>query len=162
MPQGAADIERGGGTQLMPYRSAAESPGAQVRTISASETPSALASCRRDRIPSLENTWCRCHSTVRGLKNRRAPISGFESPSRQAARHGRERWRDARPLAGRNTAGAFRGNLDNWDPALTDALAREREVIPIPAIRMAIRDQSREPDRVVSRAASSGNRGSSG
>jgi pimeloyl-ACP methyl ester carboxylesterase len=23
----------------------------------------------------------------------------------------------------------FRGNLDNWDPALTDALAREREVI---------------------------------
>jgi hypothetical protein len=23
----------------------------------------------------------------------------------------------------------FRGNLDNWDPALTDALARERELI---------------------------------
>ena len=23
----------------------------------------------------------------------------------------------------------FRGNLDNWDPALTDALAAEREVI---------------------------------
>jgi pimeloyl-ACP methyl ester carboxylesterase len=23
----------------------------------------------------------------------------------------------------------FRGNLDNWDPALTDALAAEREII---------------------------------
>jgi len=25
----------------------------------------------------------------------------------------------------------FRGNLDNWDPALTDALAAEREVIVV-------------------------------
>jgi hypothetical protein len=23
----------------------------------------------------------------------------------------------------------FRGNLDNWDPALTDALAAEREIV---------------------------------
>ena len=40
-----------------------------------------LPSWRRDRIPSLENTWRRCHSMVRGLRNRRAAISGFESPS---------------------------------------------------------------------------------
>jgi pimeloyl-ACP methyl ester carboxylesterase len=34
----------------------------------------------------------------------------------------------------------FRGNLDNWDPALTDALAREREVILVAA---AARGESR-------------------
>ena len=34
------------------------------------------------RIPSLANTLRRCHSTVRGLRKSRAPISGFDSPSR--------------------------------------------------------------------------------
>jgi hypothetical protein len=33
-------------------------------------------------IPSLANTLRRCHSTVRGLRNRRAPTSGLDSPSR--------------------------------------------------------------------------------
>ena len=41
-----------------------------------------LARSRRERMSSLLNTLRRCHSTVRGLRNSRAPISGFESPSR--------------------------------------------------------------------------------
>ena len=36
----------------------------------------------RDLIPSLVNTFFRCHSTVRGLRKSRSPISGFDSPSR--------------------------------------------------------------------------------
>ena len=32
-------------------------------------------------MPSLVKTFLRCHSTVRGLRNSRAPISGLESPS---------------------------------------------------------------------------------
>ena len=40
----------------------------------------------RERIPSLPNTLRRCHSTVRGLRNSRAPISGFDSPSRASSR----------------------------------------------------------------------------
>ena len=39
-------------------------------------------SSRRERIPSLANTLRRCHSTVRGLRNSCAPISGFDNPSR--------------------------------------------------------------------------------
>ena len=36
----------------------------------------------REAMPSLVNTLRRCHSTVRGLRKIRAPISGFDSPSR--------------------------------------------------------------------------------
>ena len=36
----------------------------------------------RELIPSLVNTLRRCYSTVRGLMNSWAPISGFVSPSR--------------------------------------------------------------------------------
>jgi MFS family permease len=39
----------------------------------------------RELMPSFSNTLCRCHSTVRGLMNSRAPISGFDSRS-QASR----------------------------------------------------------------------------
>ena len=46
------------------------------------ELESTSASSRREWIPSLLNTLRRCHSTVRGLRNSRAPISGFDSPSR--------------------------------------------------------------------------------
>ena len=44
--------------------------------------PIVRPSCRRELMPSLVNTLRRCHSTVRRLRNSRAPISGFESPSR--------------------------------------------------------------------------------
>ena len=55
---------------------------AQAGTGSESELGSAFASSRREWIPSLANTLRRCHSTVRGLRNSRAPISGLDSPSR--------------------------------------------------------------------------------
>ena len=38
-------------------------------------------SCRRELMPSLENTLCRWYSAVRGLMNSWAPISGFVWPS---------------------------------------------------------------------------------
>ena len=44
------------------------------------ELPRTSASSRRERIRSLLNTLCRCHSTVRGLRKSRAPISGFDRP----------------------------------------------------------------------------------
>jgi hypothetical protein len=36
----------------------------------------------RDPIPSFVKTFPRRHSTARGLKKSRAPMSGFETPSR--------------------------------------------------------------------------------
>jgi hypothetical protein len=42
---------------------------------------SAERSSRRELIPSFPNTLRRCHSTVRGLRNSWAPISGFVCPS---------------------------------------------------------------------------------
>ena len=38
-------------------------------------------SSRREPMPSLAKTLWRCHSTVRGLRNNSAPISGFVRPS---------------------------------------------------------------------------------
>jgi hypothetical protein len=38
-------------------------------------------SCRRELMPSLENTLCRWYSAVRGLMNSSAPISAFVWPS---------------------------------------------------------------------------------
>jgi len=43
---------------------------------------SARWSCRRELISSLVNTLRRCHSTVRGLRNSWAAISGLERPAR--------------------------------------------------------------------------------
>ena len=57
----------------------------QAEIISELVLGSAFASSRRERIPSLVNTWRRCHSTVRGLRKSRAPISGFDSPSRASS-----------------------------------------------------------------------------
>ena len=54
----------------------------QLGTSSDSELGSVPGSSRRERIPSFVNTLPRCHSTVRGLRNSRAPISGLERPSR--------------------------------------------------------------------------------
>ena len=41
-----------------------------------------MGSACLERMPSLANTLRRCHSTVRGLRKSRAPISGFDRPSR--------------------------------------------------------------------------------
>jgi hypothetical protein len=41
-----------------------------------------IAKLCRELIESLVKTLRRCHSTVRGLRNSRAPISGFVMPSR--------------------------------------------------------------------------------
>jgi pimeloyl-ACP methyl ester carboxylesterase len=38
----------------------------------------------------------------------------------------------------------FRGNLDSWDPALTDALAAEREVILVDYPRVGFLDRRAE------------------
>src|SRR6516164_488098 len=43
---------------------------------------SARWSCRRELISSLVNTLRRCHSTVRGLRNSWAAISGLDRPAR--------------------------------------------------------------------------------
>ena len=43
-------------------------------------TPTLTPSSRRERILSCVNTLRRCHSTVRGLRKSRAPISGFGCP----------------------------------------------------------------------------------
>ena len=45
------------------------------------ENGNALDSSWREWMPSLANTLRRCHSTVRGLRKSRAPISGFVNPS---------------------------------------------------------------------------------
>jgi hypothetical protein len=42
----------------------------------------AWTSWLRELMSSFVKTLCRWYSTVRGLMKRRAPISGFESPSR--------------------------------------------------------------------------------
>jgi hypothetical protein len=65
----------------MPWRDAVGRIGgvcryAGTRSNSALGT---LASSLRELIPSLRNTFRRCHSTVRGLRNSRAPISGSRS-----------------------------------------------------------------------------------
>ena len=41
---------------------------------------SAARSSLRERMPSFVNTLCRWYSTVRGLMNSSAPISGFVRP----------------------------------------------------------------------------------
>ena len=46
-----------------------------------STSDSAERSSLRELIPSLPNILVRCHSTVRGLRNSWAPISGFVCPS---------------------------------------------------------------------------------
>ena len=56
--------------------------GLDAGASSDSELGSALDSSWREWISSLVNTLRRCHSTVRGLRKSRAPISGFDSPSR--------------------------------------------------------------------------------
>ena len=55
-------------------------PGQGCRPALSYASTSARSS--RELMPSLANTLCRWYSTVRGLMNSWAPISGFESPSR--------------------------------------------------------------------------------
>ena len=62
------------------------SPEVHASITSPPEAGGASRSSRRERIPSLVNTLRRCHSTVRGLRKSRAPISGFDSPSRASSR----------------------------------------------------------------------------
>ena len=69
---GAALIVDGGAVTM-----AAEAAIAKVSAGSGSTFASSL----RERMSSFANTLRRCHSTVRALRNRRAPISGFVRPS---------------------------------------------------------------------------------
>ncbi len=70
-------------TVLQQQRSVRRSDGSgQVGNSLASAPGSVRASSWREWMLSLVNTLRRCHSTVRGLRKSRAPISGFDSPSR--------------------------------------------------------------------------------
>ena len=51
-----------------------------ARTTAAPASESAEGISLRELIPSLPKTLCRCHSTVRGLRNSWAPISGLVCP----------------------------------------------------------------------------------
>ena len=75
----ASDLER-----LWGSASSSRPPITELRSGPARTRSWAVRSrsSRRERIPSLANTLRRCHSTVRGLRKSRAPISGFDSPSR--------------------------------------------------------------------------------
>jgi hypothetical protein len=55
---------------------------ARVHANARSEPERARAgdNSRLERMPSFVNTLPRCHSTVRGLRNSRAAISGFDRP----------------------------------------------------------------------------------
>ena len=55
--------------------------GSSYARTAAPASKSAERSSLRELIPSLPNTLRRCHSTVRGLRNSWAPISGFVCPS---------------------------------------------------------------------------------
>ncbi len=54
------------------------SPGGEAQ---APDRGTASRSSLREARPSFENTLRKCHSTVRGLMNNSAPISGFVRPS---------------------------------------------------------------------------------
>ena len=69
----------------------------------------------RELIPSFVNTLRRCYSTVRGLMNSWAPISGFVSPSR----------------ASRATcASCARQRVERLDGALAHRLAGGQQLAP--------------------------------
>jgi hypothetical protein len=76
------------GVKLMPHvapeparLSRAFAPAQSVR-VSPGRAGNASIRPRREVMPSLVNTLRRCHSTVRGLRNSWAPISGLVRPSR--------------------------------------------------------------------------------
>jgi hypothetical protein len=71
---------------MPPGRALVRMPGGYTGTVSRARLGRASWSAFRELIPSLANTLCRCHSTVRGLMNSRAPISGLERRRVQGAR----------------------------------------------------------------------------
>ena len=78
---------------------------------------SAPRSCRRDVIPSFENVLRRCHSTVRGLMNIWAAISGLVIPSR------------ASPAICASCCGEV---VEGVRAALADRLAGGEQLVPSP------------------------------
>jgi len=60
----------------------ASEPRRQSRLAMAANPGNALCSPLREVMPSFVNTLRKCHSTVRGLRNSCAPISGLVRPSR--------------------------------------------------------------------------------
>ena len=88
-PAGALRAARGARAQRRQRpRAVPRAAGGRIGSLTTSSWPPARgsrarpASPLRERIPSFPNTLRRCHSTVRGLRNSRAPISGLERPSR--------------------------------------------------------------------------------
>ncbi len=73
-----SDLERSLGQRVVESTPDALSSGRDQLGLGARQRAGELPAW----MPSLVNTLRRCHSTVRGLRNSRAPISGFDSPSR--------------------------------------------------------------------------------
>ena len=120
--------------------------GSTKRAASRACRGSAASRPLRESIPSLPKTLCRCHSTVRGLRNNWAPICALVSPSRAS--------RAICSSCGVSSSRRSSGRLRGFAPAATSSpRARSANAsIPISAnISSAARSRSRASLRRPSR-----------